>query len=138
MKKKVKKARRVKISANKPVSRSRAPKSVKKNKLYLNLLNKKREDIQRVVKNKEGNVTLGEIGDEADAANQTFEREMSFEMTNGERTILDDIEAALRKIEKLEFGICESCHRRITSQRLHAMPWARYCIQCQSRSERRS
>jgi DnaK suppressor protein len=60
---------------------------------------------------------------------------MMFEMTNGERIVLDDIEAALRKIEKGDFGVCESCHKKITSQRLKAMPWARYCIVCQTQTE---
>ena len=88
-----------------------------------------------MVKHKEGEISSGDIGDEADVASQTFEKEMMFEMSNGERIVLDDIEAALRKIEKGEFGFCESCRKKITSQRLKAMPWARYCIECQTRTE---
>lgn len=103
---------------------------------YADILVRKREDILNTVKQKDTDVSTSDIGDELDVANQTFERELMFELTNGERVVLDDIEAALRKIEKSEFGLCESCHKKIPSARLHAMPWARCCIQCQARNER--
>lgn len=102
---------------------------------FMDILARKREEILTAVQHKEADFALGEIGDELDVANQTFEREMMFEMTNGERVVLDDIEAALRKIEKGEFGFCESCRKKIPSARLQAMPWARNCIDCQSRTE---
>ena len=99
------------------------------------ILDKKRDDILKMVKHKEEDLSQGEIGDEADVASKTFERELLFEMEDSERIILDHIEAALRKIEKGNFGICESCGKSISSPRLKAMPWARYCIACQSRVE---
>jgi len=109
--------------------------SASKFKKFYEILSKKREDILSTVKQKEEDLAYKEIGDEADVASQTFEREMMFELSNGERMVLDDIEAALRKIEKDDYGNCESCHKKITDVRLHAMPWARYCIGCQSRNE---
>ena len=102
---------------------------------FSDMLIRKREDILHMVKQKGSDVATSDIGDELDVASQTFEREMMFELTNGERVVLDDIEAALRKIEKNDFGICESCHKKIPALRLKAMPWARYCIECQSRTE---
>lgn len=124
----------------KKIKRARkAPSSHKKLNLkykrFNEVLLKKREDILNLVKNQGSDFTLGEVGDELDAANQTFEREMMFELTNGERLILEDIEAALRKIEKGDFGVCESCHKKIPATRLQAMPWARNCINCQSKTE---
>ena len=103
-------------------------------KRFQEVLEKKRDQILKMVTHKDANVS-SDVGDEADVASQTFERELLFEMEDSERIILDDIEAALRKIEKGEYGICESCRKSISSQRLKAMPWARYCIACQSRSE---
>jgi DnaK suppressor protein len=104
---------------------------------FQEVLEKKRDDILKMVTHNEENLTR-DVGDEADVASQTFERELLFEMEDGERVILDDIEAALRKIEKGEFGICESCRKGISVPRLKAMPWARYCISCQARAERPS
>lgn len=102
---------------------------------FRKILENKRQDILDTVKHNESNIATTEIGDELDVASQTFEREMMFELTNGERVVLDDIEAALRKIEKGEFSLCESCRKKIPSVRLNAMPWARNCIACQSRNE---
>ena len=104
---------------------------------FQEVLEKKRDDILKMVTHKDENVS-SDVGDEADVASQTFERELLFEMEDSERVILDDIEAALRKIEKGDFGTCESCRKAITAQRLKAMPWARYCISCQARAERPS
>lgn len=123
-------------SVPRPANRkSPAVKDTGQHLLHQRILLAKREEILAMVKQKETDLSSSEIGDEADVASQTLEREMMFEMTNGERIVLDDIEAALRRIEKGEFGLCESCHKRISSERLRAMPWARYCIQCQSKSE---
>jgi DnaK suppressor protein len=105
-------------------------------KHFLSALNAKREEILNVSKEKDVDTSFGEAGDEADVASQTYEREMMFELTNAERMVLDDVEAALRRIEKGNFGLCESCGTKITPVRLNAMPWARNCIGCQSKNER--
>ena len=106
-------------------------------KRFQEILEKKRDDILRMVTHNEDKLG-SEVGDEADVASQTFERELLLEMEDSERVILDDIEAALRKIEKGEFGFCESCRKPISAPRIKAMPWARYCISCQARAERPS
>ena len=77
-----------------------------------------------------------DVGDEADVATQSLEKEMLFELGDNERTMLDSVEAALQKIEKGGFGFCEACRKPITQERLKAMPFARYCIQCQNTMER--
>lgn len=42
------------------------------------------------------------------------------------------IDAALLKIHRGEFGICESCRQPIHLERLDAIPWARQCFRCHS------
>ena len=130
------KPKAVKVKAVK-VAKARAVKGISASSFgrFADMLIRKRQDILHMVKQKDSDVSTSDIGDELDVASQTFEREMMFELSNGERVVLDDIEAALRKIEKNDFGICESCHKKIPAARLRAMPWARYCIECQSRSE---
>jgi DnaK suppressor protein len=76
-----------------------------------------------------------EIGDEADIATRSVEKELLFDITDAEKQNLDGIEAALRKIEKNVYGRCESCQRTIPRLRLEVMPWARYCISCQAKNE---
>ncbi len=76
-----------------------------------------------------------EVGDEADQATSSQEKEMLFELNDNERVMLDQIEGALRKMEKGAYGRCESCQKPIAKARLQAVPFARYCIACQSTAE---
>jgi len=77
-----------------------------------------------------------EIGDEADIASSSLEKEIAFELNDNERVILDNIESALTKIDKGIYGQCESCRKKIKVERLKAMPFARFCIECQSKNEK--
>lgn len=74
-------------------------------------------------------------GDEADIASQNIEREIQFEMSENERKMLDQINAALRRIEKGTYGICEACREPIDINRIKALPFVRYCIGCQGQHE---
>src|ERR671936_2304707 len=71
------------------------------------------------------------IKDLGDQANTAYTREFFFELGNGDRELLRDVEAALRKIEDGSFGACERCGEPISEKRLDALPFARYCIDCQ-------
>ncbi|TVR72518.1 MAG: conjugal transfer protein TraR [Sphaerobacteraceae bacterium] len=42
-----------------------------------------------------------------------------------------DIEHAIEKAASGEFGVCERCGNQIPSGRLEALPFARYCVDCQ-------
>ncbi|MBI3550465.1 MAG: TraR/DksA family transcriptional regulator [Elusimicrobia bacterium] len=95
-----------------------------------------REDLLRTVQKKqEMDVTPQEVGDEADQATSSLEKEMLFELSDNERTMLDQIEGALRKMEKGSYSLCESCQKPITKLRIKAIPFARYCISCQGSAE---
>lgn len=48
-----------------------------------------------------------------------------------ERRQLDEVNAALARLEVGLYGICEGCARPIPLARLRAMPTARYCVECQ-------
>ncbi|HEX5136189.1 MAG TPA: TraR/DksA C4-type zinc finger protein [Planctomycetota bacterium] len=47
-----------------------------------------------------------------------------------EVAILGDVEAALARIEKGTFGICERCGKPIPAKRLEALPYAACCSAC--------
>ncbi len=81
-----------------------------------------------------------EAGDEsaddiADRANSAYSREFLFSLTGGERDLLQEIDDALAKMENGGYGVCESCGLEIGEARLLALPWARYCIDCQEKLE---
>jgi DnaK suppressor protein len=95
-----------------------------------------REDLLNTVRKKKEEVwPEAEVGDEGDVAVRSLARDLVFELTDNERHLLDEVEAALRRIEKGTFGICEANGEKIAAPRLKVMPYARYCIKCQSRFE---
>jgi len=95
-----------------------------------------REDLLKTVRKQQlSESALQDTGDSVDQASQAIERELLFELSDNERMTLDQIEAALRKIDKGTYGFCEFCRKPIAKPRLVALPFARYCISCQSSAE---
>lgn len=52
------------------------------------------------------------------------------------RREVEEIQAALSRIEAGTYGTCEVCGEAISPERLEALPMARRCIDCQARLER--
>jgi len=50
---------------------------------------------------------------------------------------LHEIEAALQKIKKGTYGICERCKKPIDPARLSAKPQALYCLKCEQAIEKK-
>ena len=71
------------------------------------------------------------IKDLGDQANTAYTREFFFELGNGDRRLLRDVDAALQKLDNGAFGACERCNEPISEKRLEAVPYARHCIKCQ-------
>ena len=46
------------------------------------------------------------------------------------------IDEALMRIDDDEYGLCQNCEKEINAKRLAAIPWARYCLDCQELVER--
>ncbi|OGR42130.1 MAG: hypothetical protein A2X35_06600 [Elusimicrobia bacterium GWA2_61_42] len=94
-------------------------------------------DISKNVEDKKNlDLLEPEVGDSIDQATQSLDKEILFELSDNERKMLRDIEAALRKMEKGTYGLCEHCKNIIEKKRIKALPSARYCMGCQSGSER--
>lgn len=73
----------------------------------------------------------------ADVATDTYDREFSLGLASNERKLLYEVDDALKKIEDGTFGICEECKSLITKTRLKAVPYARLCVKCQEKTEKR-
>ena len=74
--------------------------------------------------------------DLADKAANSYTKEFLFGMTNTDRNILNMIEAALKRIQKEEYGVCANCQEELQQKRLEAVPWAKHCIACQEKAEK--
>ena len=74
--------------------------------------------------------------DIVDRANNSYNRELMFSLSDGERQLVLQIDAALRRMDEGTYGRCANCGRQIALQRLQAVPWARFCIDCQELAEK--
>jgi RNA polymerase-binding protein DksA len=70
-----------------------------------------------------------------DTASATYDRELDEGLEEGAQQTLDDIDAALRRIEEGSYGTCEVCGEPIGAERLSAIPWARLCIDDQRKQQ---
>lgn len=73
--------------------------------------------------------------DFADRANNSFNRELMFSLSDIERQMLIYIEDAYQRLKEGSYGRCIHCEKPIGLPRLKALPWARYCIACQELEE---
>src|SRR2546430_1779353 len=73
--------------------------------------------------------------DLADKAANSYTKEFLFGMTNTDRTILNMIDEALKRIKANDYGSCMTCQEEMQQKRLEAVPWAKNCISCQEKIE---
>ncbi len=88
----------------------------------------------RIERHRQDTVTDREPDDEAAAAVENASRDMLAATMERERRTLIEIESALARIKKGEYGVCDSCGGPIARARLEALPWARLCIHCADRA----
>jgi DnaK suppressor protein len=74
--------------------------------------------------------------DIVDRANNAYNRELMFSLSDNERATLLQIENALARMDEGTYGRCSNCGQTINIQRLEAVPWARFCIDCQELAEK--
>ncbi len=73
--------------------------------------------------------------DLVDRANNAYNREFMLALSASERDMLRDVDAALERLDAGSHGHCAPCDSAIPAARLKAVPWARYCIDCQEKVE---
>jgi len=71
----------------------------------------------------------------ADVATDAYEQEFTLELMANERQELKQIDQALDRMTRGEFGVCEKCGARISQARLRALPQAGQCIGCKRQME---
>jgi len=65
----------------------------------------------------------------ADAATDSFDRDLVLALASFEQDGLYEIDAALRRIDDGTYGVCELTGRPIPWKRLEAIPWTRFSIE---------
>ena len=59
------------------------------------------------------------------------ERELASELIEEHTRTLHAVQSALEKMQAGAYGRCERCEEPIPGERLRAIPWAPYCVDCQ-------
>ena len=73
----------------------------------------------------------------ADQGTATFARELDMTFEENERGELEDVRAAIKRLDEGTYGTCERCGCDIPINRLEAVPAANMCIQCKEVEETR-
>jgi DnaK suppressor protein len=111
----------------------------KKIENYRKQLEERQQALRRIVASTEQagrDADVGTAQDIADRAANSYTKEFLFHQSNSERNTLNMVESALARIREGVFGECINCGNEINSKRLEAVPWTRYCINCQEKMER--
>ena len=72
-----------------------------------------------------------ETPDPVDLAVRNYSKNVMLAVSENESRQLTLVDEALLRIEDEEYGTCQNCEEDINPKRLQAIPWARYCLNCQ-------
>jgi len=70
----------------------------------------------------------------ADAAAATAERSEVLGLVENLMSMLNDVDAAIAKVEDGTYGVCESCGKQIGADRLEFRPTSTRCVDCKSKA----
>jgi DnaK suppressor protein len=101
------------------------------------LLTRREELLQTIARTEEEgrNADADPNVDLADKAANSYTKEFLFDQTNTDRSILQLVDEALRRIREGKYGACVNCGEELQLKRLEAVPWARHCVACQQKHE---
>lgn len=72
-----------------------------------------------------------ETPDPVDLAVRNYSKNVMLAVSENESKQLVLVDEALLRVEDDEYGFCQNCEKSINQKRLAAIPWARYCLDCQ-------
>ncbi len=100
---------------------------------------KERQELMDEVRNKyAASREIGEsnVPDLADVSSNAYNREMLLNLSEAHHRQMQDIDAALARLESGEYGICAGCGDEIPPRRMEVRPFSRYCIDCKTEIEK--
>jgi len=115
---------------------------------YKKLINKRKSEImydinhisedtlKKSLKDASGDIS-GYAFHMADVATDNYDREFSLGIASNERKLIYELDDAVKRIEDGTFGFCEDCKSLIAKTRLKAIPYARLCLNCQQKREKK-
>jgi DnaK suppressor protein len=101
---------------------------------YKQILESKAEEVRRSMSAQKAAQLVARLdcpSDEGDLSQQHHEEWIFLNRNTIDMKLLREISDALERLEHGQYGICLECEEPISSKRLDAVPWARYCVTCQ-------
>lgn len=102
------------------------------------LLQMRREMLQGVHEAFAASRELGQDGvpDIGDMSCQTYSRDVLLNLSENQRRKILDIDAALERLARGEYGMCLRCEEEIPARRMEVRPFSRYCVECKTEVEK--
>ena len=72
-----------------------------------------------------------ETPDPVDLAVRNYSKNLMLAVSENESKQLTLIDEAVMRIDDGDNGSCQNCGKEINAKRLAAIPWARFCLDCQ-------
>jgi len=102
------------------------------------LLGKREELLRLVTKSDQDGREADEEAtqDIADKAANSYTKEFLFHQSDENRRMLQFVNQALERMGEGTYGLCLECEQEVQQKRLDAVPWARFCIECQEKQDK--
>ncbi|OPX27706.1 MAG: hypothetical protein B1H07_00655 [Campylobacteraceae bacterium 4484_166] len=104
-----------------------------KRKKLLDILEKRKRKLIGYIKDGQISIDqlkLQECKDDLDFAEMSFDTFNEEILTTKLACELEEVEAAILRIDDGTYGICDMCDENIGFKRLKAKPYAKYCVTC--------
>ena len=101
---------------------------------YRKVLEAKAEEVRRSMSAQKAAQVVARLdvpSDEGDLSQQHHEEWIFLNRNTIDMKLLREIADALHRIDQGSYGTCLECEEPISTKRLDAVPWARYCVTCQ-------
>lgn len=73
---------------------------------------------------------------QADAGSDAYDKDFALSLLSQEQDALYEVEEALKRVENGTYGVCEMSSKPIPRNRLEAIPFARFTVECQAQMEK--
>jgi DnaK suppressor protein len=90
-----------------------------------------RENLLNKLKENDLSIDDSETPDPVDLAVRNYSKNVMLAVSENDSRQIILINEALERIDDEEYGSCQNCEKEINPKRLDAIPWARYCLNCQ-------
>src|SRR5689334_20130480 len=101
---------------------------------YRKILEKKAEEVRASMSAQKAAQVVARLdcpSDEGDLSQQSHEEWIFLNRNTIDIKLLREISQALARIAEGTYGTCPECEEPISTKRLDALPWARFCVNCQ-------